>query len=371
MMGIHQKQGEFWVEAVELSSRIPEGHILRKFSKALDLDFVRTEVAACYGRNGHVSLDPDATLKSKGRGESLPSYKNHRIVDDKAGVVTAVATTPSAVNEGHKLEELIEEHQSNTEATVRVATTDCQYGTAENFIALAKRGIRTHMGDLRSTQKNHRLKGIHPTEAFLYDGQSDTYTCPAGKTLRHRHWNSARNYAEYKARATDCARCPLRKQCTRAKDGRTVNRRPEQELLDRARAQSASAAGKADRRRRQHLQERNFADAANLHGFKRSRWRGLPRQSVQNLLIAAVQNLRILTGPTRRDAQAATAAPPGNPSSPIPCHAKPLAPRFRPPFALPATPLPSPPRRTRKARPPALFGTCIATLQQPFWATGR
>jgi Transposase DDE domain len=45
---------------------------------------------------------------------------------------------------------------------------------------------------------------------------------------------------------------------------------------------------------RQHLIERSFADASNLHGFKCGRWRGLSKQSVQDLLIAAVQNLRKL-----------------------------------------------------------------------------
>jgi len=39
--------------------------------------------------------------------------------------------------------------------------------------------------------------------------------------------------------------------------------------------------------------ERSFADAANNHGFKRSRWRGLWRQRIQDYLIAAVQNIRI------------------------------------------------------------------------------
>ena len=35
-------------------------------------------------------------------------------------------------------------------------------------------------------------------------------------------------------------------------------------------------------------------DAANNHGFKRSRWRGLRWQKVQDWLIACCQNLRIL-----------------------------------------------------------------------------
>lgn len=40
--------------------------------------------------------------------------------------------------------------------------------------------------------------------------------------------------------------------------------------------------------------ERSYADAANNHGFKRSRWRGLEKITIQDLMIAAVQNIRIL-----------------------------------------------------------------------------
>ena len=57
---------------------------------------------------------------------------------------------------------------------------------------------------------------------------------------------------------------------------------------------SPQRGGQADRQRRQHLVEGSFADAANNHGFKRSRWRRLWRQQIQDFLIAAIQNIRIL-----------------------------------------------------------------------------
>jgi hypothetical protein len=40
--------------------------------------------------------------------------------------------------------------------------------------------------------------------------------------------------------------------------------------------------------------EGSFADGANNHGFKRARWRRLWRQIIQDYMIAAVQNIRIL-----------------------------------------------------------------------------
>ena len=46
--------------------------------------------------------------------------------------------------------------------------------------------------------------------------------------------------------------------------------------------------------RRQTKAEGSFADAANNHGFKRARWRGLAMVEIQNLTIAAIQNLRKL-----------------------------------------------------------------------------
>ncbi|HEY5743182.1 MAG TPA: hypothetical protein VIS99_11635, partial [Terrimicrobiaceae bacterium] len=51
---------------------------------------------------------------------------------------------------------------------------------------------------------------------------------------------------------------------------------------------------RSDRQRRQWFQERNFGEAAVLHGFKRARWRGLWKQSIQDYLIAAIQNFKII-----------------------------------------------------------------------------
>jgi hypothetical protein len=64
--------------------------------------------------------------------------------------------------------------------------------------------------------------------------------------------------------------------------------------VQRARAQAHSARARRDRQRRQVLIEGSFADAANNHGFKRSRWRRLWRQEIQDWLIAGIQNIRLL-----------------------------------------------------------------------------
>lgn len=236
--------------------------------------------------------DPDAAMVSRGRNDSRPRYHHHRAIDDQKGVITAVETTPGSVTENRKLLDLLDQHEKNTRSTPETVVGDHKYGTQDNFVACQERGLTTHLGDASKGQQHH--EGIFPESAFVYDPASDTYRCPAGQLLRPRRVHPIRHTMEYKGAARVCAACVLRGQCTRAKLGRTLHRHEKQELLNVARAQAHSARARRDRKRRQQLMEQSFADAANNHHFKRARWRRLWRQQIQDYMIAAIQNVRIL-----------------------------------------------------------------------------
>jgi len=238
--------------------------------------------------------DPDAAMVRRGGGESRPRYAHHRAIDDGKGVITAVETTPGSVAENKKLMGLIEQHEANTGTQAQTIVADHKYGTQENYVACAERGLTSHMGDAAKNQHHIRSEGIFPESAFRYDPASDTYGCPAGETLRPRRLHPLRRTMEYKAKGWVCAACRLRAQCTRARLGRTVKRHEKQAALDVAREQARSRSARRDRKRRQQLMEASFADATNNHHFKRARWRRLWRQQIQDYLIAAIQNVRIL-----------------------------------------------------------------------------
>lgn len=240
------------------------------------------------------TTDPDSALVKK-NGESRPRYKQHRVVDDAQGVITAVQTTAGDVKENGQLMRMIEQHEVHTAVAVATVVADKQYGTAENFRSCQERGIRSHMGDFQAAQLGTgRREGIYTESDFRYDPAADSYTCPAGQTLTRRKTKTGRNAYEYAAAVATCRACPLRARCTRSQGARTLKRHIGQELIEVARAQSHSAAARRDRRRRKWLMEGSFADAANNHGFKRARWRRLWRQQIQDYLIATVQNVRIL-----------------------------------------------------------------------------
>jgi transposase len=239
--------------------------------------------------------DPEAAIVARPGKGVRARYKSHRVVDDAHGVVTAVETTGGDVADGQRLGALVGLHEANAGQSVGTVVADSGYGTTENFVACQQQGIRSHMASMAATQEAARQnKGLFHEDQFRYDARNDAYVCPAGHAMKPRRLHPTRRTREYFLPKATCGGCSLRSQCTKSKASRTIQRHEYQEALTEARQQSGSVKARRDRRRRKHLMEGSFADAANNHGFKRARWRGLWRQSIQDYLIASVQNIRLL-----------------------------------------------------------------------------
>ena len=276
--------------------------VLRKTGEAL---YERLEKAseppADPGAGSFTSrTDPDARL-TRASGETVLGYKEHRVVDDHAGIITATETTGAATSEAHVLPELLDQHAHAVGEPARTVVADKQYGTAENYRSVESRGADSCIPHERHVHP----EGKFPHEEFRYDAGRDVYICPAGQTLTRWNEKPDEQRVRYKGSAQTCAACPMREGCTAAKDGRRVDRHVLQEYIDRA----DEGLSKGERRRlmarRKWVMEGSFADAVNNHGFDRARWRGLTRVHIQGLLIAAIQNVRKLLRAWRRGTGAA------------------------------------------------------------------
>jgi transposase len=247
----------------------------------------------------HLCLtDPDATLARKGCGIAEPRYKQHRAIDDAHGVITAVQTTTGIVSDASQLANLIDQHQRNTGQAAQTVVGDKHYGTAENYRLCQSRNITTHLGQYES---NLEEKGLMDLSYFTFEHALDRYRCPQGHYLYYHNFKIEYGLVEYRIEKAElCAACPLKAKCTKAKAGRSVTRPTFHLLVQEGREQGKSAAGERSRRRRRWAMEGSFAESANNHGMKRSRWRRLWRQKIQDWLIATVQNLKILIRSQRR-----------------------------------------------------------------------
>ena len=240
----------------------------------------------------HVSTtDPDARLFTK-RGKTTLGYKDHRAVDDKHGIVTATVTTPANVNDEKVLAEAIAKHQTSTGIKVKTAVADKAYGIGENYKYLHEQGITPCISHKR---KNCNRTPAFNNDKFSYNKEHDCYICPVGKQLKHRQFKRDKNATIYKADRKICQQCQHFQECVTSKNtGRQIQRNANEKYIEWADNCLSRYERKKLMSRRQYKAEGSFADAANNHGFKRSRFRGIEKVQIQNLMIAATQNLRKL-----------------------------------------------------------------------------
>lgn len=245
--------------------------------------------------NRYISTtDPDASVVRYRKGKSRLRYKTHRGVDPKYEVITATKVTTGSTDDGELLQEMVRLHEGNTQRGIDTVVADTKYGTISNFLHCHDLGVEAHIPSLEEGRKGSGWKkDIFPREVFIYDSETDTLTCPAGKTLKRWRYYKDRGYYEYKASAKVCAQCQLREQCTRSKKGRILKRDVRQDELDFMLKSSNSRKAKKDIKTRQHLSERSFGNSTR-YGYKRARWRRLWRMEIQDFLIAAIQNIMVL-----------------------------------------------------------------------------
>jgi transposase len=239
-------------------------------------------------------VDPDARLGKKYSQTTL-GYKDHRTVDDKHGIITSTTTTPANVCDNHVLSTAIEAHESNTGQNVKTAAADKIYGTLDNYEYLHNKGCKACIA-----HQKHGVKADDKFshEHFIYDKQQDCFICPAGERLElydHQGPRDGTNNWRYRASRKTCEACEYFSKCVSSKThGRQVVRNVRAGYLQWADECLTAGERKRLMSRRQAKAEGSFADAANNHGFKRARWRGLTMVEIQNLIIAAIQNLRKL-----------------------------------------------------------------------------
>jgi transposase len=237
--------------------------------------------------------DPDARLGRK-NGRTTLGYKDHRVIDDKNGIVTATITTAANIHDGKVLAEAIEEHQVNTGVKVDTAVADKAYGNSENYKYLKEHDITPCIPHQKHVCKQD---SDFAHDKFIYEPHSDCYICPGGQQLhRYDRGRPYKNNAyRYRAKRAVCIQCRFFEKCVFShRSGRQIRRNLDAEYVVWADGSVSDARRRQLMSRRRTKAEGAFADAANNHGFKHARWRGLLKMTIQNLMIATVQNLRKL-----------------------------------------------------------------------------
>jgi transposase len=236
------------------------------------------------------TTDPDATHLRQRDGVRL-GYQDHYVVDGgKARIILAVLVASMEVAEDRPALDLLWRARFRWQLWPRQATGDKAYATFEVIRGLEEQGVRAYL-PLPDYDGRSALFGKGD---FVYDPQTDTYTCPAGTTLPYVRPSRSVHLYLYQAPAATCNVCPLKDRCTTSSQGRMISRNYDEDYLDRVRAYQDTPEYQKAIRKRSVWVEPLFAEAKDWHGLRRFRLRRLWRVNIEALLIATGQNIKRL-----------------------------------------------------------------------------
>ncbi|MFE9927368.1 IS1182 family transposase, partial [Streptomyces sp. NPDC005774] len=263
-----------------------------RWREAKDLPPARRRLSSPY--------DTDARYGTK-RGSGWCGYKTHLSETCDAGaphLITHVATTDATVTDTEMTEEI---HQGMRERELLPDEhdVDAGYVTAAHIVtARDEHGIDL-VGPVGLDTCHERSGKAHFAQsAFAVDWERRQVTCPQGATSVS--WSDQRKatgtpLARIHFAVADCTACPLRANCTTATNGKwgrslTLLPREQQEVLAQRRKEQLTDEWKKRYDIRAGV-EGTISQAVRRTGIRRTRYTGLPKTHLGNILAATAINI--------------------------------------------------------------------------------
>ena len=233
--------------------------------------------------------EPEARLMLMAHGTPAPAYNVQTAVDAEHGMIVAQQVTTEATDNRSLLPMAEAAKQALGAPETLNVVADAGYSNGEQAAQCEAQGILPHVPANRGI--NNKGDGtLFDRTLFLYDEKTDTFRCPADKTLSRKQVLQHKRTVQYAASVADCSQCPLKTQCTTA-ERRFLKRHLHDAALQRM---NARATAKLMRLRRCTV-ERPFATLKNvIFGHPRFLLRGLAGAQLETSLATMAYNLKTM-----------------------------------------------------------------------------
>jgi len=241
--------------------------------------------------------DPDIHYCVK-RSTEWTGYKVHlteTCEPDRPRIITQVDTTPSTVHDV-KMTTQIQDQLISKGLQPEIQLVDEGYMEIDLLVSSRKKGIDL-VGPVPSSKSwQDRDEGAFDHTCFQVDWEQRMAICPQGKTsircTDRKTWRGTPSLIFVFDRK-DCLPCPVRKQCSRAKQaGRTLTLYPQEqyEAQLEARKRQATDEFKELYGKRAGI-ESTIAQGVKTTGLRNARYIGLARTHLQHIATAVAINL--------------------------------------------------------------------------------
>lgn len=243
----------------------------------------QAEELAREGLKQKVIGEPDAKLMRTPHGHQV-AYNAQIAVDAKHKLIVAFDLTNDG-NDQQQLHPMAVEGKAAVGASEVTVVADTGYSNGEHGALCKHDGITAIVP--RAETVNPRGKQYFSRDQFTYDSESDSWRCPAGETLSLYKTSCTQKKKEYTTQA--CGSCPLKPQCTKAKQRVIVRDFYED---DRAAMHQRAKADPIWMKLRRELAEHPFGTMKWLMGHPRFLVRGLIKAKAELGLTVLSYNLK-------------------------------------------------------------------------------
>jgi len=251
-----------------------------------------------------VSLtDPDARSMARAGGGSTVGYNVQTAVDSESHLIVAHEVT-NAITDRSQLASMAtkaraalseettdeetaqaaEEEESKDEFTV---VADAGYYKGEEIVECHEAGIKALVP--KTNTSGSKAKGRYSKADFRYDAKANEYICPAGERLTHRHDSHENGKTLWVYWTSRCSDCPLKADCTTAKE-RRIKRWEKEHILEAAEAELKKQPEAM--RRRKEIVEHPYATIKHCMGATHFVMKRLPNVRAEMSLHVLAYNLR-------------------------------------------------------------------------------
>ena len=218
---------------------------------------------------------------------------------EQVSLITHVHTTPATVHDS-QCTALIQDALAARQLSPREHIVDTAYIDAELLVKSAKDHHITLVGPARPKAGwQNKVAEAYGYDQFTVDWERKQVRCPQGTWSLpwHERRDPSRDpwFAAH-FRTQDCAACPTRSLCTRSPHQARFFKllpREQHEALQQARAMHATEAGQQRYARRAGI-EGTISQSVRAFGARRTRYRGLPKTHLQQVITAVAINVRRL-----------------------------------------------------------------------------
>jgi hypothetical protein len=234
--------------------------------------------------------DPTVTYGHKGQGYELQVLETFGNTQGPE-IITHVALTPSCRSDQHAVKEALDDVQAR-EVGPGTLAADATYGTTDNVIASAERGVE--QVSPVSGRPEPAPAGLAAGDFGVDPANVQPPVCPGGQTPVEQTRDAATGTVAMTFAAPACAACPHREECPArpCPDGtRVLETTVHRAVLERRRREQHTEAFRQTYAQRAGIEATN-SELKRAHGLGKLRVRGAPAVSLAVHLKALACNVK-------------------------------------------------------------------------------